>query len=174
MKQENLRLTGVERHFDDDEIIVSKTDPKGRITYANDVFLRLSGYSEKTLLGQPHSVIRHPEMPRCVFALMWDIIGQGREIFAYVINRALNGDHYWVLANVTPTFNPDGSIRGYHSNRRKPRRDAVNAAADLYKLLCAEEAKLQNRRDGMARGTATLVELLKSRGVDYDQFVFTL
>jgi hypothetical protein len=105
---------------------------------------------------------------------MWDIIGQGREIFAYVINRALNGDHYWVLANVTPTFNPDGSIRGYHSNRRKPRRDAVNAAADLYKLLCAEEAKLQNRRDGMARGTATLVELLKSRGVDYDQFVFTL
>jgi len=174
MKQENLHLTGVERHFDDDEIIVSKTDPKGRITYANDVFLRMSGYNESGLLGQPHSIIRHPDMPRCVFALMWETIIKGREIFAYVINRAANGDHYWVLANVTPTFNPDGTIRGFHSNRRKPGRDAVKSAAGLYKQLCAEEAAVQNRRDGMARGTAALVDLLKSQGVDYDQFVFTL
>ncbi|PKR56245.1 PAS domain-containing protein [Thalassospira marina] len=174
MKQENLRLTGVERHFDEDEIIVSKTDPKGRITYANDVFLRISGYSEAGLLGQPHSIIRHPDMPRCVFALMWDTIAKGREIFAYVINRAANGDHYWVLANVTPTFNPDGTIRGYHSNRRKPRREAITAAAGLYRQLRAEEDALQNRRDGMARGSATLMDLLKSQGVDYDQFVFAL
>ncbi|OSQ36183.1 PAS domain-containing protein [Thalassospira mesophila] len=174
MKQENLHLTGVERHFDDDEIIVSKTDPKGRITYANDVFLRISGYSENQLLGQPHSIIRHPHMPRCVFALMWDTIIKGREIFAYVINRAANGDHYWVLANVTPTLNADGTIRGYHSNRRKPRREAITAVSALYAQLCQEEAAVQNRRDGMALGTASLTGLLSTQGVDYDQFVFTL
>ncbi|OKH89253.1 PAS domain-containing protein [Thalassospira sp. TSL5-1] len=174
MKQENLRLTGVERHFDENEIIVSKTDLKGRITYANDVFLRISGYREDDLLGQPHSIIRHPDMPRCVFSLMWETLAKGREIFAYVINRSVNGDHYWVLANVTPSFGADGIIRGYHSYRRKPRRDAVTAAAGLYRQLCAAEQALQNRRDGMAQGTATLTAFLQSQRMDYDQFVFAL
>ena len=86
MKQDNLSLTGVERHFDEHEIIVSKTDLKGRITYANDTFLRVAGYRERDILGQPHSIIRHPDMPRCVFALLWQTIEAGREIFAYVIN----------------------------------------------------------------------------------------
>ncbi len=174
MKQEKVHLTGVERHFDEDEIIVSKTDLKGRITYANDVFLRLSGYDENALLGQPHSIIRHPDMPRCVFSLMWETLAKGREIFAYVVNRSLNGDHYWVLANVTPSFHADGSVRGYHSYRRKPRRDAVAAATELYQKLCTAEQAPQNRRDGMAQGTAALMALLQSRGMDYHQFVFTL
>ncbi|MBT3307547.1 MAG: PAS domain S-box protein [Alphaproteobacteria bacterium] len=81
-------LTGVERFFEDDEIIVSKTDLKGRVTYANRVFLRLAGYTEQEVLGQPHSIIRHPEMPRCVFKLLWDTLEDGKEIFAYVINRS--------------------------------------------------------------------------------------
>ena len=102
-----MHLTGVERFFDKDEIIVSKTDLKGRMTYCNDVFLRIAGYTEQELLGQPHSIIRHPDMPRCVFKLLWDTIGAGKEIFAYVINRAKNGDHYWVLAHVTPSRDPD-------------------------------------------------------------------
>ena len=97
-------LTGVERTFGEDEIIVSKTDLTGRITYANDVFLRISGYAEAEVLGQPHSIIRHPGTPRAVFSLLWRTIESGREIFAYVVNRAKNGDHYWVLAHVTPTF----------------------------------------------------------------------
>jgi PAS domain S-box-containing protein len=110
--------TGRERTFDDEEIIVSKTDLSGRITYANDVFLRISGYTEAEVIGQPHSLIRHPDMPRSVFNLLWKTIGAGQEIFAYVVNMAKNGDHYWVLAHVTPTFGPAGDIIGFHSNRR--------------------------------------------------------
>ena len=174
MKQDQLFLTGVERHFGDNEIIVSKTDTKGRITYANDVFLRVAGYREKDILGQPHSIIRHPDMPRCVFALLWDTISKGREIFTYVINRSANGDHYWVLANVTPTFGPNGNIVGYHSNRRVPRREAVEQVIPLYADLRAEEERERNRKDGMARSTQKLGNLLGQAGIDYDQFVFTL
>lgn len=174
MKQDQLFLTGVERHFDDNEIIVSKTDTKGRITYANDVFLRVAGYTEKEILGQPHSIIRHPDMPRCVFALLWETIQSGREIFAYVLNRSANGDHYWVLANVTPTFGPDGKIIGYHSNRRVPRREAIEQVIPLYAALREEEEKERNRKEGMARSAQKLSNLLGDAGVDYDQFVFTL
>ncbi|HBU96474.1 MULTISPECIES: PAS domain-containing protein [Thalassospira] len=174
MKHDQLFLTGVERYFDDTEIIVSKTDTKGRITYANDVFLRVAGYSEKQLLGQPHSIIRHPDMPRCVFSLLWETVAAGREIFAYVINRCANGDHYWVLANVTPTIGRDGKIIGYHSNRRVPRRDALKQVIPLYAALCEEEEKERNRKEGMARSTAKLGALLADAGIDYDQFVFTL
>lgn len=81
MKQDNQRLTGVERHFDEHEIIVSKTDLKGRITYANDTFLRVAGYRENEILGQPHSIIRHPDMPRCVFVLLWQTIEAGSRDF---------------------------------------------------------------------------------------------
>ena len=100
-------VTGTERFFDDDKIIVSKTDLKGKLAYCNKLFLDIAGYTEKECLGQPHSMIRHPDMPRCVFALMWDAIQSGNEIFAYVINRAKNGDHYWVNAHVTPEPRPD-------------------------------------------------------------------
>ena len=97
-------LSGVERVLRDDEIVVSKTDTKGRITYCNDTFIRMAGYSEPELMGQPHSIVRHPAMPRCAFKLVWDTIEAGKEVFAYVINRAKNGDHYWVFAHVTPDF----------------------------------------------------------------------
>lgn len=97
---ENVRTkmvpTGVERFFREDEVIVSKTDLKGRLTYVNRVFINISGYQEPELLGEPHSLIRNPEMPRSVFKLLWDTIGAGREIFAYVNNMSKNGDHYWV------------------------------------------------------------------------------
>lgn len=174
MKRDSVFLTGVERHFDEDDIIVSKTDLKGRIIYANDTFLNVAGYRERDILGQPHSIIRHPDMPRCVFALLWQTIEAGREIFAYVINRSANGDHYWVLANVTPTFGPDGKIIGYHSNRRVPRRDALEKVIPLYKTLCAEEAKEANRKQGMARGIKMVGDLLADAGMDYDEFVFSL
>lgn len=90
--------TGVERRFGEDELIVTKTDLKGRITYCNEVFVRMSGYTEQECLGEPHNIIRHPDMPRCVFKLLWDTIQGGQEIFAYVLNLSKNGDHYWVLA----------------------------------------------------------------------------
>ena len=88
------KITGKERFFADDELIVSKTDLKGRITYANNLFLEIADYSEKEVLGQPHSLIRHPDMPRSIFKLLWDTIQGGSEIFAYVINGTKFGDHY--------------------------------------------------------------------------------
>jgi PAS domain S-box-containing protein len=86
--------SGAERSFDEKDIIVSKTDLQGRITYANHVFVQVSGYSEAELLGQPHSIIRHPDMPRAVFKLLWDTLESGHEVFAYVNNMASNGDNY--------------------------------------------------------------------------------
>ena len=108
-------LTGVERTFNEGEVIVTKTDLKGRITYANDIFQRASAVTEKDALGQPHNFIRHPDMPRSIFKLMWETIASRQELFAYVVNRALNGDHYWVYAHVTPSFNDAGEIVGYLS-----------------------------------------------------------
>src|ERR1700761_62065 len=102
MKETAVRPTGKERLWGAEDIIVSKTNLKGIITYANLTFLQVAGYSEEEVLGKPHSIIRHPDMPRCVFKLLWDSISAGGEIFAYVLNLASNGDHYWVLAHVTP------------------------------------------------------------------------
>ncbi|WP_454018427.1 PAS domain-containing protein [Azospirillum sp. Marseille-Q6669] len=172
-------LTGQERTFHRDEIIVSKTDLKGRITYANDVFLRISGYSEAELLGQPHNIVRHSDMPRCVYKLLWTRIESGSEIFAYVINRAKDGDHYWVFAHVTPVFgNPDSgngrTVTGYHSSRRVPARSAVDAAAGLYAALRAEEARHADRNAAMAASGAMLEKLLRDKGTSYDEFVFSL
>jgi len=108
-----LNLTGIERGFFENDLIVSKTNLQGKIVYANKMFLDIADYGEEEVLEQPHSLIRHPEMPRCIFKLLWDTIQDGREIFAYVVNRAKNGDHYWVLAHVTPSYGSDGSIVGY-------------------------------------------------------------
>lgn len=174
MAKYSVQPTGRERTFGRDEIIVSKTDLKGRITYCNDVFRRVAGYEEHELLGQPHSIIRHPDMPRCVFKLLWDTIEAKGEIFAYVKNMCHNGDHYWVLAHVTPSLAADGSILGYHSSRRLPNPAAVATIEGIYRDLKAVEDKPDNRKDGMTAAYDHLVGLLKSQGVGYDQFVLSL
>lgn len=174
MTQPSHALTGRERLFEADEIIVSKTDLKGVITYANDVFLRVSGFSEAELLGRPHNIVRHPDMPRCVYRLLWRRIADGHEIFAYVVNRARDGDHYWVFAHVTPVLGADGSIIGYHSSRRLPGRGAVAAATALYATLRAEEARAATPSVGMAAAEERLTAILRERGVSYDEFVLGL
>ena len=163
-----------ERTFAEDEIIVSKTDNAGRITYANEVFLKVALYQEHEVLGQPHSMVRHPDMPRCVFKLLWDTIQDGREIFAYVKNMAKNGDYYWVFAHVTPSFGGGDEIIGFHSNRRVPRPEAVAQIEPIYRLLLEEENRHADRKDGMMAGYQLLCQKLEAAGVDYDQFVFSL
>lgn len=168
-------LTGVERFFDKNEVIVSKTDLKGRITYANEVFQRIAGYSEQELLGQPHSIVRHPAMPRCVFKLLWDTLASGEEIFAYVINRSRNGDHYWVFAHVTPSFDEQGNIISYHSSRRVPRRDVIDdVITPLYKQLLDVEGSFPNSKEGMAASFQAVLDLLNEKGVGYDELIFSL
>jgi PAS domain S-box-containing protein len=171
----DLVTTGVERFFDDDEIIVSKTDLKGRITYTNRVFMRLADYGEGELLGAPHSIIRHPDMPRCIFKLLWDTIQAGKEIFAYVVNRSKNGDHYWVLAHVTPSFDAGGNIMGYHSSRRVPDRTILEqTVSPLYRTLLQEEQRHADRKAGLQASFDMVVNLLKERGLEYDEWVFSL
>jgi len=166
--------TGKEVFFNEDEIIVSKTDPRGIITYANEVFMRVAKYQEDELLGKPHNIVRHPEMPRCVFKLLWDTIQEGRELFAYINNLAKDGDNYWVFAHVTPSFNEQGQIVGYHSSRRVPYADAMPKVKRLYAQLLAEEKRHSDPREGMAAGEALLHQTLERAGMDYDEFVFSL
>jgi len=175
MSNIDLYLSGEERTFDHHEVIVSKTDLKGRITYANSVFLRVAGYREAEVLGQPHSLVRHPEMPRAVFKLLWDTISAGQEIFAYVINRAKNGDHYWVLAHVTPSRNDQGEITSYHSSRRVPNPKVISdIITPLYGKLVAIEQSHANAKDGMIAAYNAVVALLNEKNMNYDEFVFSL
>jgi PAS domain S-box-containing protein len=169
-----IQPTGVENLLGEEELIVSKTDLKGRITYANDVFIRMAKYSWKELMGAPHSLIRHPEMPRSVFKLLWDTLQSRQEIFAYVVNLAKDGSHYWVFAHVTPTFDERGNIVGYHSNRRKPDAAQIERIKPIYKALCAEEARHANAKDGMHASFEAMIGLLKQQGVGYDEFVLSL
>lgn len=174
MPRERIKPTGEEVLFSENEIIVSKTDRRGVITYANDVFVRVSGYTEEELLGQPHNLIRHPDMPRCVFALLWDTLQRGREIFAYVVNLSKDGSHYWVFAHVTPSFDRSGNIVGYHSNRRVPYPDALPAVKELYATLRAEEDRQADPRKAIEASTRLLTGVLEERGLDYPRFVFSL
>jgi len=169
-----VKPTQQELFFGEDELIVSKTDTSGRITYANDVFLRMAQISEAQALGAAHSVIRHPDMPRAVFKLLWDTLAKGEEIFAYVKNLAANGDYYWVLAHVTPSYDADHVLTGYHSNRRVPTREAVPTISGLYEQLLAIEGQAANRKQGMENATAALIDLLNGKGTSYAEFVFSL
>ncbi|ARJ67428.1 MULTISPECIES: PAS domain-containing protein [Magnetospirillum] len=167
-------LTGKERFLASDAIVVSKTDPGGRITYANRTFLDIAGYRENDVLGRPHNILRHPDMPRAVFKLLWDTIQDGSEIFAYVINRAKNGDHYWVFAHVTPTFGADNTIIGFHSSRRAPIRKAVQTVTEVYRELKQEESKFGNPKDAAAAGLDMLNRKFIGAGGTYEDLVFSL
>lgn len=174
MRASAVRPTGVERTFGDDEIIVSKTDTRGRLTYVNDLFIKISGYPERELIGQPHNIIRHPDMPRSVFKLLWDTISQGSELFAYIVNLSADGGHYWVLAHVTPTFGPGGDIVGYHSNRRTASRVALDRIQPVYASLLAEEQRHSHAPDAIAASSELLQRTLADQGQTYDEFVWSL
>ncbi|SCA57241.1 PAS/PAC domain-containing protein [Candidatus Terasakiella magnetica] len=161
--------------FDNNELIVSKTDLKGRITYANDVFLTVSGYTLSEVMGQPHNLIRHDFMPRSVFHLLWETLQDKKEIFAYVVNKTKNGGHYWVLAHVTPSLNGNGEIMGYHSSRRVPDRDLLNTQIiPLYEELNRLEAAANNRKLGMEDAVKYFTDVVESHAPDYHQFILTL
>ena len=167
--------TGNESPFGEEEIIVSKTDLKGRLVYVNPVFCRVAKMEVDELLGEPHSIIRHPDMPRCVFKLLWDTIQAKNEIFAYVINMAKNGDHYWVFAHVTPSFDAAGNVVGFHSNRRKPDAGQVTKIRAIYDQLLAEERRFgDDRKAGMEASHKKLVGMLQEKRMDYDEFIFTV
>ena len=127
----NQPVTQQEFEFPSSQMLVSATDLTGRIEYCNPAFIAVSGYTKDELIGQPHNLIRHPDMPREAFADMWTTIRDGRPWTALVKNRRKNGDYYWVRASVTPVVEK-GAVVGYLSVRVKPAREAVRAAEALY------------------------------------------
>lgn len=156
--------------FNENEFIISKTDLKGKITYCNELFIEVSGYSESELINVPHSILRHPDMPQVVFKLLWNQIQKGEEIFAYVKNLTKQGYYYWVLAFVTPSYDSNGNVFEYFSVRRKPKsRESVNSIHSLYKTLLAEE-----RRGGTVASEAKLNNILKEKGMTYEEFIFSI
>lgn len=165
--------TGVEKVMRENDFIVSMTDLKGRITYGNRIFIEFSGYSEEELLGTQHNIIRHPDMPRAVFKLLWDVISAGNECSAYVKNLAKDGSFYWVFANVTPMFDQQGSITGYFSVRRRPDPAIVKTMGDVYRIMLEEEQRA-GAKDAIAASTKLLLDILSQKGMSYDEFIHSL
>jgi aerotaxis receptor len=133
----NLPITLREYPFPSGQTVVSTTDLKGRITHCNEVFIELSGFSKEELLGQPHNLVRHPDVPEEAFRDLWDTLGQGLPWTGIVKNRRKDGDHYWVVANVTPVMEGDRPV-AYLSVRTEPTREQIQAAEGLYAVMRAE------------------------------------
>jgi PAS domain S-box-containing protein len=169
----NVTPTTHEIVMQDGDFIVSKTDLKGRIIYANRIFMQMAGYAEDELLNVQHNIIRHPDMPRGVFRLLWNVIEAGEECFAYVKNMAKNGDFYWVYANVTVDRDNNGKPIGYFSVRRKPSRAGIDAITPVYQemLDIEQKAGAANAPDASLNW---LVDVLKSKGTSYEEFIHTL
>ncbi|THF64679.1 PAS domain S-box protein [Pseudothauera nasutitermitis] len=171
MKNKNIVVTGREVKLHPDEQIISKTDLAGRLTYANRAFMRVADYAEPDLLGVQHNIVRHPDMPRGVYQMMWETLKAGNEFFGFVKNLTANGDHYWVFANVTPDRDLGGEPVGYYSVRRIPSVRGVQVASALYAEMVAAE-----RQAGPARAMEASRALLAQRlgGESYERFVLAL
>ncbi|MFT5836284.1 MAG: PAS domain S-box-containing protein [Sulfurimonas sp.] len=147
--------------------IVSKTDRKGIIEYGNDYFVEISGYSEAELIGQPHSIVRHPDMPKIAFKLMWDRIDQGKNFMAVVKNLAKDGSYYWVVTDFEPKVDPiTNEIISHTAFRKAAPQKAIDTMIPIYaKLLDIE------KEGGMQASEKYLRAFLDENNTTYDNFV---
>ena len=149
----NLPITDKEVVLNPDALIVSKTDLKGRITYINKDFVDISGFAESELIGEPHNLVRHPDMPAEAFEDLWCDLKAGRPWTGLVKNRCKNGDFYWVLATATPTRDTSGTVDGYMSVRRKPSAEQILAADQAYRLFREKrQGNLRIRHGAVVKG----------------------
>ncbi|MDQ7044452.1 MAG: PAS domain-containing protein [Sulfurimonas sp.] len=176
--------TNNEKTFDSNVLLVTKTDLKGKIIYANRGFMKIVGIDEDVLIGAPHSIIRHPDMPKIIFKYLWEYLQRGDEIHAYVKNICADGSYYWVIANVTPSHKikrfsggrrmqasdneEEEEVVGYHSSRRSPSPQALAIIKPLYENLLQAE-----KSGGLAASDKIMQDLLKEKGVDYDEFILS-
>lgn len=165
----NLNVSAFQKEVDENAFLVSKTDTHGRITYCNEPFLKIVVATEKELLGKPHNIIRHPDMPRIIFKILWDHITKQNEVFAYVKNRSFDNSYYWVFANITASVDQNGKTIGYYSVRRKPNQKALDIIIPLYKDLLEAE-----KTGGMKNSQKLLDDILAQKNLGYDEFVNNL
>jgi PAS domain S-box-containing protein len=148
MKRKDVIPTSNELVMREQDFIVSKTDLKGRIIYGNEIFIEFSGYQEHELLGSQHNIVRHPDMPRVVFKLLWDYLTEDKEIFAFVKNMSKDG-------------------------RRMPNPKAIPIVTDVYKAMLAAEQQA-GAKDAMAASGAILGKLLEDKGISYEELINVL
>jgi len=147
--------------------IVSKTDPKGIIEYGNDYFVEISGYTEAELIGKPHSIVRHPDMPKVVFKMMWDRINSAKNIMAVVKNLAKDGSYYWVVTEFEPKVDPlTNEIISHTAFRKAAPRKAIDALAPIYQKLLEIE-----KDGGMEASEKYLRGYLEENKVTYDELI---
>jgi len=152
--------------LDPKKYIVSKTDPKGIITYGNDYFTEISGYKESELIGQPHSILRHPDMPKVVFKLVWDRLQAGETVYGIVKNLAKDGKYYWIFSEFVPNQTSYGVINGYTAYRQAASKKAVMNIEPLYKKLVEIEEK-----SGIEGSEAYLKGWLQENDTTYDKYI---
>ncbi|MCO6176093.1 PAS domain-containing protein [Flavobacterium sp. NRK F10] len=152
--------------WDKTRTIMSKTDKYGTIEYANEVFVDVCGYEDYELVGQPHNIIRHPDMPKVVFKVLWDNLKLGNNFHAVVKNMAKSGRYYWVITDFDISRNEDGEITHYFARRKAVPQEVVSKIEPLYKkLLQIEEAA------GMEGSEKYLTGFLEEQGQDYVEFL---
>jgi len=171
--QAKITPTSNEYTLKPDDLIVTKTDIKGKITYANGCFLKLSVLEEKNTLNQPHSLIRHPDMPKAVFRLLWNTLDEGNEFFGIIKNLSSDGSFYWVFANITPSFDELGKTIGYFSVRRQANRKLVNIMSDLYRKMVQEEKRHKDDESAMKASTQLLTNFIDEQGVSYNEYLIS-
>lgn len=165
--------TDNELFLPDDGQIISKTNENGLITYCNTLFIEFSGYDESELLGQPHNVIRHPDMPRAIFHLFWETLQKNQEFNGYIKNLCKDGSFYWVFANVTPSMSQDNQLLGYYSVRRKASDEQLSFIKDLYQDLKEIENKSSDEK-AIQESTYKLNNILNGKEVGYNEFILNL
>ncbi len=139
--------------------IISSTDTKGLITDVNDYFVEISGYSRDELIGKSHNIIRHPDMPKVVFKLMWEQLKAGHDILALVKNLSKDGRYYWIFTTFEPVKNANGEVTGYTAHRKSAPKHTIETIADIYAKVLEVEKK-----DGMEASEKFLNNYLKERG----------
>jgi len=152
--------------FKEYELIVSTTDKKGNILYANDIFCKVAGYKKDELINKPHNIIRHPDMPKAVFKLLWDRVLNNQTIYAFVKNKTKDGNYYWVKAFVSAILDENNQIKKLVSYRKKANSYAVKVVGKLFKQLVEYE------KDHTVKESVEFLErYLDDRNLNYDQFV---
>lgn len=169
----NIQPTSEELVMRAGEFIVSKTDLKGQITYGNRTFMEFAGHPERDLIGAPHNIIRHPDMPRGVFHLLWRTIKSGDEMFAYVKNMSATGAYYWAFANISPVVDGQDSVIGYCSVRRKPSSSAIQTLIPLYREMSSIEQKNRSK-DVVNESVEFFTNFLKERAMSYEEFILSI
>ncbi|ACM92658.1 PAS [Nautilia profundicola AmH] len=169
MKKPSVTPIEKEVVLNEEDFIISKTDLKSRILYGNQIFIQMSGYSEDEILGQPHNILRHPDMPRCAFKVLYDHIQNGKEWFGFVKNLRKDGGYYWVFANISPTYDNNGNMIGYYSVRRKPREGFKSIIEPLYKTLLNIESS-----EGMEGSLKAVEDLLEKHNMTFNEVMLKI